>query len=527
MKKLMLLACLLCLPCLGMAQAEDEFANFLRQRQQEYKEYIDKQNEEFITFLKEYWKAYQTEEPVKRPVKPEPIKPVLFDKSKQPAIPLQIVIDTVVMMPVSVINPIRVKEPEKPLNIKVPQPELMPEHIAAVPVPFPQQTASKEESRQKEKPQKKKKELEKPLPEQNAKEWVVVDYYGSTIYINNALKGCLLLGGITEKEIAKGWEALCRKNYRILMSDCKNTKDYFHMSDWGYVLFTGKVAEALCASRDSNEKILMQLFILSQTGYKAKVARKENKLVLLVATDGMLYDMPYYTLQGERYFLLYDKDLNGTVYTYEKNFAKANKKVCMRIMDQQVMRQILKKRLVQARAYPVAVETRINKALIDFYRDYPQCEFYVYAGAPVSDEIEETVLPALEDAVKGKDKVEAANILLNFVQTAFQYQTDQQQFGYEKPFFIDEIFYYPYSDCEDRAILYQFLVRRLLKLEAVLLDYPEHLATAVHFPTDVKGDFVMVGDKKYIVCDPTFINASIGCAMPQYKGAKVKVIKAE
>lgn len=497
---------------MSFAQTEDEFAKFVNSRQQEYKEYIDKQNQEFINFLKEYWTEYQTEKPVKRPRKPEPLKPILFDKAKQPAMPSQITVGGVVTMPPPLINPVKVGKPEKVLNIKIPKPELMPDQAPKVSVAPPRNPLPQESE---------------PMPGQNAKEWVIVDYYGSTIYIDNALKECLSLKGITEKDIAQGWEALCKKNYRLLISDCKNTKDYFHMCDWGYVLFTGKVAEALCGSSTSSEKILMQLFILSQSGYKAKVARKDDKLVLLIATDGVLYGIPYYTLQEERYFLLYDNSLSDKIFTYEKNFAKANKKVCMRIMDQQVMRQILKKRLVQARAYPVATETRINKALIDFYRDYPQCEFYVYAGAPVSDEIEETVLPALENAVKGKDKVEAANILLNFVQTAFQYQTDQQQFGYEKPFFIDEIFYYPYSDCEDRAILYQFLVRRLLKLEAVLLDYPEHLATAVHFPRNVKGDFVMVGDKKYIVCDPTFINASIGCAMPQYKGAKVKVIKAE
>ena len=50
-------------------------------------------------------------------------------------------------------------------------------------------------------------------------------------------------------------------------------------------------------------------------------------------------------------------------------------------------------------------------------------------------------------AIQGKKQSEAANILINFVQTAFDYKTDGDQFGYEKPFFVDELFYYPYSDC--------------------------------------------------------------------------------
>ena len=39
------------------------------------------------------------------------------------------------------------------------------------------------------------------------------------------------------------------------------------------------------------------------------------------------------------------------------------------------------------------------------------------------------------------------------------------------------------------------------------------------------GDFVTVEGKKYIVCDPTYIGASIGKAMPQFKRVAAKVLK--
>ena len=122
-------------------------------------------------------------------------------------------------------------------------------------------------------------------------------------------------------------------------------------------------------------------------------------------------------------------------------------------------------------------------------------------------------------------QAEAANILIDFVQTAFQYQTDDEQFGYEKPFFVDEVFYYPYCDCEDRSILYSYLVRTLMGLDVVLLDYPNHIATAVCFDENVSGDYLMVEGKKYVVCDPTYIGASIGNAMPQYRDVAAKVLK--
>lgn len=113
-----------------------------------------------------------------------------------------------------------------------------------------------------------------------------------------------------------------------------------------------------------------------------------------------------------------------------------------------------------------------------------------------------------------------------WVQTGFRYQTDGEQFGYEKPFFIEETFYYPACDCEDRSILFARLVSRLLRKEVILLDYPGHVATAVSMDEEeVKGANVALQGKKFIVCDPTYMNAKAGQVMPSCKGKRPKVIK--
>ena len=89
--------------------------------------------------------------------------------------------------------------------------------------------------------------------------------------------------------------------------------------------------------------------------------------------------------------------------------------------------------------------------------------------------------------------------------------TDGEQFGFEKPNFPDETFYYPYCDCEDRAMLYSTLVRDLLGLDTILLDYPNHIASAVRFTEDIPGDYVVLDDgSKYLICDSTYIGAPIG-----------------
>ena len=109
-------------------------------------------------------------------------------------------------------------------------------------------------------------------------------------------------------------------------------------------------------------------------------------------------------------------------------------------------------------------------------------------------------------------------------QTAFEYKVDAEQFGREKPFFPDEILFYPYSNCKDRAIFFAYLVRNILNYKVIGLYYPDHVATAVMFQGDIPGDAVIVQSKKFIICDPTYINANIGMCMPNFKNVTPTII---
>jgi hypothetical protein len=67
----------------------------------------------------------------------------------------------------------------------------------------------------------------------------------------------------------------------------------------------------------------------------------------------------------------------------------------------------------------------------------------------------------------------------------------------------------------------------LLGLKVVLVYYPGHLATAIHFTNDVRGDYLMLNGRRYTVCDPTYIGASIGMTMPGMDNSKATVILLE
>ena len=352
----------------------------------------------------------------------------------------------------------------------------------------------------------------------------MINYCGQRIYVDKSLKGVCSIGNMREKAVADAYEAMCKADYKPLLADCRQLKKDLKLNDWGVFLFVRDVSNALCA--DANASVVMQQFLLNELGYKSKMARRADRdqMLLFVATDCKMYGRPYFTKDGLNYYNL-TSDETCQFYMCQEDSPKAKSNIDMQITNAPLLNSGMVNSVHKNGAGTVAVSVDVPKSLMLFYKSMPQCDYSVYVNAKVNPSVADRLLSSLAPVVEGKSETEAANLLINFVQTGFKYATDQEQFGYEKPFFVEELFYYPYCDCEDRAVLYSYLVRNLLKLDVVLLDYPNHIATAVCFNENVSGDFVTVEGKKYIVCDPTYIGASIGKAMPQFKRVAAKVLK--
>lgn len=337
------------------------------------------------------------------------------------------------------------------------------------------------------------------------------------------------LPDVSETTVAEVWKKLASEDSDILLSDCFDLKDDLRLGDWGYIDMLRVMSEHFLG--ESNEAVLLQMFVLAQSGYKVRLARSGDRLILLVPFRTDLYTYPYFILNdGKKYYII-DKEALGqsrSYQIYETGFPREKTASLKMPGTPRLGQERGTQKLFQSKRYQdTFAEVVTNKNLIDFYNDYPVSgNWDDYVRASLSEEIKNTLYPALRAQISGKTKLDAANILMNFVQTAFQYQTDQEQFGYERPLFGDETFYYPYSDCEDRSILFAILVRELLGLEVVLLHYPQHLATAVNFgDEEVYGSYFDLDGRKFVVSDPTYIGAPVGECMPQYRNSSAEIVK--
>lgn len=164
----------------------------------------------------------------------------------------------------------------------------------------------------------------------------------------------------------------------------------------------------------------------------------------------------------------------------------------------------------------------VNENLIKVMAAFPQMPIPAYAVSQGDNKARNQILNQMKSFISGMPELEAANFILQFIQS-FDYATDDEQFGYEKPFFVEETLYYPKCDCEDRAIFYHFLVTNLLGNDVHLVHYPMHECTAVNFSQKLNADYYMYQGKQYVICDPTYIGASIGMCMPDFRNTKPEV----
>jgi hypothetical protein len=149
---------------------------------------------------------------------------------------------------------------------------------------------------------------------------------------------------------------------------------------------------------------------------------------------------------------------------------------------------------------------------------YPQADYDTFFNAPLEQRTYESIAKELKKIIDGKKASEAMNIVLSFVQKSFDYQRDDEQFGREKVMFAQETLYFDKSDCEDRSVLFAYLMKELFGVNVVGVKYKDHMATALYIP--LEGDKVKYGAREYVVADPTYINANIGQSMPKYKPLK-------
>lgn len=471
-------------PCAVLAQGtiHDAYENFKQKAHADYEDFRNKVNKEYAEWMRQSWEWHDKIAPMPRP-KDEMKPPVIYNKERE-------------------------QKEFRPLPY---------EDITPTPSPLPQP---------------------KPIApiRENDGDYQIASFrfFGTDGQVRLPKNYSFKLKERSEEAYASAWEELSSEQYNNLIRDCLVLRMEHQLCDWAYLMMLGAMSEAVCG-KGTNEATLLQAYVFCQSGYKMRLGFTEKRdLHLLFKSEHLIFDLDGIKMDDGLFYLLQPIEEEGLSVcdisypeekplslwiTQEQIFAERNSKV---------------RQLIPADSL-VTINTQVNENLIRFCESYPTSmigediisRWAMYAETPLSTKVRELLYPQLQNAMRKyqiTDVVNAADWLLYWVQTAFVYEYDDKVWGGDRAFFAEETLYYPYCDCEDRSILYSHLVRDLLDLDVILVFYPGHLATAVAFDTPVNGDYIDMNNKRFTICDPTYIGAPIGATMPDMDNKTAKVI---
>ncbi len=472
---------------LPTSHAISEYEAFLQQNtmdmqaaQKEFQDYVDANDKEFIGFLKQQWKKVDLEKPQVLDVTPKPVQ-----LPKAPA-PIVVIKPVQKPLPLVEIKPIQIK----PITIKQP---------VKGPVTIP--------------------------PEKNM---LTMEFVGHTISMPKVNASSLRFNKtLSSKSIARHWQLLAKTKHSHLVKSLNKQKKALHLNDWAVALLAHRYAKEIGLT-DTNSQQLFTWFLLVKAGYNTRLAYNSQAFILMPSKQA-LYGVTYFTMKGQRFYAVSfdgNKINMGRAFTYSGNHDSARN-----ILNFSGASDITPSGTYQQKSLNFKFNSQRHNinldydlAMVDFSNTLPQLDIQYYPQQGLPEHTSQQLLRQLQPLVKGKTEEQAVNLLLRFVQTAFAYQTDGQQFNSENYLLPIETLHYPYSDCEDRASLFSWLVESLIGLDAVLLDYPGHIAAAVEFTKTPSGDVLRHKGKVFSITDPTYINASVGMTMPQFKNTTPKIL---
>ncbi len=353
---------------------------------------------------------------------------------------------------------------------------------------------------------------------QPASSTLSINFYGLQIDLqaDRSFRG-IRAYGIDEKNVSEWFERAAQTNFAPTLTNLLDVADEMGMNDWALFMAASKLGDRLASNNTVGAK-LYTWFLLLQAGYDIRLARQNDQLHFLMPFSHTVYNTPRLTIDNKIFYLLegnsedplftYSQTMPGAFRNFDMNFYKSPR----------FARKGQTKSLsisFKGRDYSLPME--YDPVLVAMLAEQPQADMNVYLDADASNIMVQAAQQTLEPILNEMSDVEKVSFLLHMGQTAFQYKTDIDQFGNQRYMIPDEVIHYQYSDCDDRAVLFAWLVRNFAGQKVAALLYPGHLATAVHFTHgNPAGDQILVDGLNFVVADPTFINAPIGLTMPDY-----------
>ena len=400
-----------------------------------------------------------------------------------------------------------------------PKPETQPIVKVDEPAPIPQEITPEVV-----KPTEPIKEQQLPQPKPivvPTLEMISFDWCGMTFKLPDAIIK-ENLAGVEKDNLVQYFELLQRSKLdKDVIPQLEQLINVANLNDWCQYLLIESYVKKIKANADTNTRNMICWYLMAKIGFDVRITLNGDKLFYLIPFQQQIYARNYLLVNNTPYYIYGEGKAENSRGFYTPSIPDASGKYVNAVLNRSLNIPYKAKRFSHSYSGRT-ISVDVNENVINVMSKFPQMPIPSYAISEGDVNARKQLVSQMGQLIKGKTEVDAANFILKFIQS-FAYATDEEQFGYEKPFFVEESLFYPKCDCEDRSILYHYLVTQLLGRDVHLLHYPNHECTAVNFSKDINADSYIYKSKQYVICDPTYIGASIGMCMPDFRNVKPEV----
>ena len=152
-------------------------------------------------------------------------------------------------------------------------------------------------------------------------------------------------------------------------------------------------------------------------------------------------------------------------------------------------------------------ELKYNEYYVEFLNDMPILQLGEHL---LESAIENYLFTELDDSIavwtKAMTKQQKQNFLLHMVQYAFPYKADGDYRKHEKRNTVAQSIADDFIDCEDKAVMYLFLVDRYTNTKGIMLynKKKQHVNCALEMPKNAAGYSFKYKGKKYLIAEPAY-----------------------
>ena len=304
----------------------------------------------------------------------------------------------------------------------------------------------------------------------------------------------------TEDVVRASWESLTTPpgssgtsaggtaaNVRLafLSTQLLEYREAYRLNDWAVLLLADRLTDALFgpasgasgASGASPGRSIFLWALLRQARMDVRLGLANGRAFLFFASRSTVHETPFLTLDSRRYFLFEAANSSHTGATSAsqrryRTYSEPGAATSLRPVDFDLSEPIFfgetrflsKSFTYNGQVYKIDIP--LHASSLELMAQYPQTEFAIFLGAGMSEETAAALKAQFSDLLTGLSPEQAINVLLRFVQTAFEYQTDDENYGRENYLFAQETLTAAASDCEDRVALMAWLVANVLELPA-------------------------------------------------------------